>query len=87
VEWDETERAWFLALDDYEKQHVCPLCGMDPAFCHDYHAVHEVFERGKVETCFVSEMRESALDKYYKDDRPGSQHSQVTTLIPYETTK
>lgn len=26
VEWDETERGWFLALDAYRAS-LCPLCG------------------------------------------------------------
>ncbi|RIY26578.1 hypothetical protein CJI51_02995, partial [Bifidobacteriaceae bacterium WP021] len=36
MEWDETERAWMLALDEYENTVLCPLCGMPSKFCHDY---------------------------------------------------
>lgn len=33
-EWDQTERDWMLALDDYEHS-LCPRCGMPVSVCHD----------------------------------------------------
>lgn len=84
MEWDETEREWIIALQTYENQHICPLCGMDRDFCHDYKKVHDVFYNAEVDTCFISEMREQALDAYYKKDGPGSKHSQLTHLNPYQ---
>lgn len=34
VEWDETERDWMLALDDWEHE-LCPLCGLPRDVCED----------------------------------------------------
>lgn len=83
IEWDETERSWMLALDEYENTVICPLCGMPSKFCHDYLKVNDTFERAKIETCFVSAMREQAMEKYLKDDRPGTTRSQTTKLVPF----
>lgn len=33
VEWDQTEQDWMLALDAYEAEEVCPLCGWPKAVC------------------------------------------------------
>lgn len=35
VEWDETERAWMLALAAWRARHVCGLCGMPREVCQD----------------------------------------------------
>lgn len=83
IEWDETEREWMLALEEYENTALCPMCGMPITFCHDYLKVDNTFEKAKVETCFVSAMREQAMEKYLKDDRPGTTHSQTTKLVPF----
>lgn len=72
-----------LALDEYENTILCPLCGMSTEFCHDYLKVNDTFERAKIETCFVSAMREQAMEKYLKDDRPGTTRSQTTKLVPF----
>lgn len=32
-EWDEQERAWFLALARVEAEDLCPLCGRPRAVC------------------------------------------------------
>lgn len=35
VEWDETERAWMLALNEWREKHLCPLCGWPKEICQD----------------------------------------------------
>lgn len=34
-EWDETERAWMLALSEWREKHLCPLCGWPKSICQD----------------------------------------------------
>ena len=72
-----------LALEEYENTNLCPMCGMPTSFCHDYLKVDSTFAGAKVETCFVSAMREQAMEKYLKDDRPGTTRSQTTKLVPF----
>lgn len=33
VEWDETERAWMLALETWKSERLCPLCGQPREVC------------------------------------------------------
>lgn len=33
VEWDETERAWMIALAEWESTEVCPMCGWPKDVC------------------------------------------------------
>jgi hypothetical protein len=35
VEWDDTERAWMLALATWRDDEVCPLCGWPKDVCRD----------------------------------------------------
>lgn len=34
-EWDDTERAWMLALEHWRTEQVCSLCGWPKAICQD----------------------------------------------------
>lgn len=34
VEWDQTEQDWMLALDTWEQDELCPLCGWPKEICH-----------------------------------------------------
>lgn len=71
-----------LALDEYESRHVCPVCGMDTDFCHDWDQVHEVFAGADVETCFVGEMRELAMTSFAKSGTVMAPNSQTTRMRP-----
>ena len=33
VEWDETEQDWMLALETWERDEVCPMCGWPKEIC------------------------------------------------------
>jgi hypothetical protein len=81
VEWDVTEREWMLALDTYEKAHICPICGMDIAFCHDKTQVAEAFTGAQVDNCFVGEMRENAMRKFADSGVVQAPNSKTTKLI------
>lgn len=35
VEWDDTEREWMLALESWENDELCPLCGWPKDVCQD----------------------------------------------------
>lgn len=35
VEWDDTERAWMLALQTWRDTELCTLCGWPKDACHD----------------------------------------------------
>ncbi|GAA6124170.1 hypothetical protein BPY_22780 [Bifidobacterium psychraerophilum] len=82
MEWDETERAWMLALDTYEKAHICPVCGMDTDFCHDKQQVTALFASAQVDSCFIGEMRENAMQRFADSGIVQTPHSKTTTLIP-----
>jgi hypothetical protein len=81
TEWDDTEREWMLALQTYENAHVCPVCGMDTDFCHDKALVAGVFSGAGVDTCFVGEMREKAMQRYTQSGVVQAPNSQTTRLI------
>lgn len=34
-EWDDTERAWMIALEQYRANELCPLCGRPKSICQD----------------------------------------------------
>lgn len=82
VEWDGCEQAWMLALDLYEQTHVCPLCGMDPAICHDEDKFKQLFDGADVYMCFASQAREFAMQRYAKSGVVEAPHSQTTRLRP-----
>ena len=63
-EWDETERDWMLALDDYEHT-LCPECGMPVSVCHDeLTPTHWTAEAG---VCQGTLMRSLAVDEWKRD--------------------
>lgn len=33
VEWDETEQQWMLALEAWENEELCPMCGWPKEIC------------------------------------------------------
>ena len=37
-EWDDGQRAWFLALGEFEKHSLCPVCGGLKAECQSIDA-------------------------------------------------
>lgn len=55
VEWDETERAWMLALDEYDAS-LCPLCGLPRSECQDPSAENRA-EAGAPIRCHVTTAR------------------------------
>lgn len=81
VEWDHTEREWMLALQSYENAYICPVCGMDIGFCHDEHRVRATFTNAGVETCFIGQMRETAMQKFSESGVVQAPNSQTTSLI------
>jgi hypothetical protein len=81
-EWDETERGWMSALQIYENSRKCPVCGMDTDFCHDEEKVRALFAGGQVETCFVGQMREQAMQEFAKSGTVLAPNSQTTSLVP-----
>lgn len=34
-EWDDAERAWMLALEQYRRELLCPVCGLVKELCRD----------------------------------------------------
>ncbi|PKZ14043.1 hypothetical protein CYJ32_07405 [Alloscardovia omnicolens] len=64
---------------------MCPVCGLDPEFCHDKDKVKDIFAYADIETCYVGVMREERMRAYQKnhkdDDAP---NSRLTRLVPYE---
>lgn len=81
AEWDDVERDWMLALETYERAHVCPVCGMDTRFCHDEQAVASAYSGADVETCFVGQLRERALRAYTDSGEVKAPNSQTTKLV------
>lgn len=52
TEWDETEQAWMLALQDY-RDSLCPLCGWPTTICQEPLNAHNF--RAKLPTrCYVT---------------------------------
>lgn len=84
TEWDSTERDWMLALDMYEQQHICPLCGLDMSVCHDEDEFNRRYSRADVYLCFASQAREFAMKKYEESGVVEAPHSQTTRLVPRE---
>lgn len=80
VEWDDTERSWMLALQAYENR-LCPLCGMDTSICHDEEKTRALYTGVQVELCFVTQMRERAMEAYESSGSVDT-HAQTTKLIP-----
>lgn len=62
VEWDETERAWMLALDEYDAS-LCPLCGLPRTECQDPSAENRA-EAGMPVRCHVSTARIRRQEEY-----------------------
>lgn len=62
VEWDETERAWMLALDEYEAG-LCPMCGLPSELCQDPSAEGRA-EAGLPIRCHVTTARIQRQDEY-----------------------
>ena len=87
VEWDDEERAWMLALRQYEDTRICPLCGMDMRICHDEDAFNSMYGDAEVTICFAHRARELALDKYAASGVVDAPHSQTTRLTLRENTK
>lgn len=82
IEWDETERLWMLALQIYEEQTTCPLCGNPISFCHDEDAVERAFKGGEVQTCFVTQLREQTAKQFQNSGEVLYPGAQTVNLIP-----
>ena len=63
-EWDGTERAWMLALHDYEAS-LCPACGLPADECHD--PLMPTRWTTRVDVCQTTLMREVAADEWHRD--------------------
>lgn len=83
MEWDATERAWMLALQAYENR-ICPLCGMSVDICHDEQQVERLYTQGRVELCFVTQLRNRAILDYEASGRipTDAKGAATTTLEP-----
>lgn len=89
VEWDEGEREWMLALDQYERTKICPICGSPRDFCGDEQKVREAFKRGDLSVCFVRDMQVRTMRKQYDDlpedaRIPNEREAIMPVLIPRE---
>ncbi len=60
TEWDETEREWMLALDDYEHS-LCPQCGMPISVCQISLLQSVRLEEWKKDHANENELKQSAL--------------------------
>lgn len=68
VEWDETERNWMLALDDYEHS-LCPSCGMPLSVCGDMQGQYRI--QGDARVCWGTAHRIQAA-KNWREENPQS---------------
>ena len=59
VEWDETERAWMLALFEY-RESLCTVCGWPREICRAQDAEHKV--EPFVERCWVASRIEASQE-------------------------
>lgn len=83
-EWDDTERAWMLALAEYERG-LCPSCGLPAEECQD--PLMPTRWVAEVETCQTQLMRNMALSEYRKDhsgERPERLDATITRVRPRE---
>lgn len=75
-EWDQTERDWMLALDDYEHS-LCPRCGMPVSVCHD--ELTPTRYTAEAGVCQISLMRDIAAEDWRKQhDGEGGHQDHVT---------
>lgn len=79
-EWDQTERDWMLALDDYEHS-LCPRCGMPVSVCHD--ELTPTRYTAEAGVCQISLMRDIAAEDWRKqhDGEAGIKTMSLTTAI------
>lgn len=79
-EWDQTERDWMLALDDYEHS-LCPRCGMPVSVCHD--ELTPTRYTAEAGVCQISLMRDTAAEDWRKqhDGEAGIKTMSLTTAI------
>lgn len=77
-EWDETERAWMLALEKYE-QTLCPLCGLPRDICHDPRG--ETAMHADAEICWTTVHRQMAVKKLRDADPKAIWNDALTTKL------
>ena len=79
-EWDQTERAWMLALADYAHS-LCPRCGMPVSVCHD--ELTPTRYTAEAGVCQISLMRDIAAEDWRKqhDGEAGIKAMSLTTAI------
>lgn len=65
VEWDDTERAWMLALQQWRDEELCPLCGRPKDVCQDPSAEF-AFEVPPPTRCHITTALRQAQDTYMK---------------------
>lgn len=80
-EWDETERNWMLALDDFERD-LCPSCGLPHDICHSPTA--ETSMHAEAEVCWATVHQQQAARKL-RDQNPESiWNDALTTRLHFE---
>lgn len=70
-EWDDTERAWMLALDEYERS-LCPSCGLPVTECSAPEAEFRIHADARV--CWAAAHQLQAVDQW-RQEHPDSQWS------------
>lgn len=70
AEWDDTERAWMLALDEYDAS-LCPLCGMPSEACQSPEAEDQA-TAGLPTRCHVTTARLQRQEGYKDASHPGA---------------
>lgn len=70
-EWDDTEREWMLALDDYEST-LCPSCGMPIDQCSTPDAEFRIHADAHI--CWATAHQQAAA-RQWREEHPDSQWS------------
>ncbi|MBT1171267.1 hypothetical protein [Bifidobacterium sp. SO4] len=77
-EWDDTERAWMLALADYEAS-LCPSCGLPKSECSTPDAEFRIHADAHI--CWTTAHQQQAL-RQWREEHADSQWADalVTTV-------
>lgn len=70
-EWDDTEREWMHALDEWKRENICSKCGLPKAVCRNAkneRAFDPYFEKCFVTAAIVGRQRDVYRDG--QDDQP-----------------
>lgn len=83
VEWDDTEREWFLALEDVRRREEadrCHMCGLPKVICRDKATEGQV--KVDLERCHVTTAMVKTRDQAEKDAMPFMQGIDLLPDIP-----